>query len=375
MAKAVRIRIRSGNEEHTSMDSFCENFDLKDIIPLMDGRLERWLRQKQENALADEVSKLSSDVISEDESCLFNFILLFFQNTPHNILNLNMLAKEWVESPKYKKNGLYLYKYLLKKGDSDAAMFLYDNDVLPDNCRLVDLLSEKQGEKDSTGNIEYILGISYFNGFGVNVDIEHGNTLINRAFDKNHPKAKQFVKDRIYDKALLAQGEDSYSKLDISEYWEDKDVVNNNNIRLYIRKFESWDIGDYNKIIMNDSNVKELEFAKFLKILTYIINCDAIEDEEIIKNWLCNFFHGILYRESQFVYAILLYSIDKSSAQYKTILNDIRLDYCPAIYLLNSEVNLIKVFSTEWKKLKIVDFDKMDPIEQIKYIIHHLFEF
>ena len=44
-AKPVKIRIKSGGEEHTSLDSLKRNFNISDIQPLLDGRLVRWLKQ------------------------------------------------------------------------------------------------------------------------------------------------------------------------------------------------------------------------------------------------------------------------------------------------------------------------------------------
>lgn len=40
-AKAVRIRIKSGGEEHSSLDSLKRNFNLSDVRVLLDGRLSR----------------------------------------------------------------------------------------------------------------------------------------------------------------------------------------------------------------------------------------------------------------------------------------------------------------------------------------------
>lgn len=40
-AKPVKIRIKSGGEEHSSLDSLKRNFNISDIQPLLDGRLVR----------------------------------------------------------------------------------------------------------------------------------------------------------------------------------------------------------------------------------------------------------------------------------------------------------------------------------------------
>lgn len=58
-AKAVKIRITSGNEEHSSLQSLQENFVWKDVALLFDGRLIKWLRRIGENSIADKLSALS----------------------------------------------------------------------------------------------------------------------------------------------------------------------------------------------------------------------------------------------------------------------------------------------------------------------------
>jgi hypothetical protein len=180
MAKAVRIRIRSGNEEHTSLESLKHNFNIEDIEPLLlDGRLERWLRQKHENAIADSISIISEEFKDKDIDSVYELLNVFFPGILHDI---DKLAECWSNSIEYKKNGEYLYQYLVRHGDSKAAIYLYNNNVLPSDINIFSLLSESQGANDKSGNVEYILGICYFEGNGVNKDIEKGNELINKAF-------------------------------------------------------------------------------------------------------------------------------------------------------------------------------------------------
>lgn len=51
-AKPIRIRIKSGGEEHSSLDSLRQNLCVQDLWPLVkDKRLSRWLRQLGEVVL------------------------------------------------------------------------------------------------------------------------------------------------------------------------------------------------------------------------------------------------------------------------------------------------------------------------------------
>ncbi len=54
-SKPIRIRVKSGGEEHSTLESLLNQFDVKDLLPLLDGRLSRWLKQQGETALATKV--------------------------------------------------------------------------------------------------------------------------------------------------------------------------------------------------------------------------------------------------------------------------------------------------------------------------------
>lgn len=59
-AKPIRIRIKLGDSEHSSLDSVKDNFSIEELYPLFkDGRLERWLRQIGEIVVADKVQAIS----------------------------------------------------------------------------------------------------------------------------------------------------------------------------------------------------------------------------------------------------------------------------------------------------------------------------
>ena len=74
MAKAVRIRIKSGGETHNSLESLLRNFWIEDIIPLQDGRLSRWLEQKK--AIITLQKKTQEDL--RDYSLALEFCHQFF---------------------------------------------------------------------------------------------------------------------------------------------------------------------------------------------------------------------------------------------------------------------------------------------------------
>lgn len=80
-AKPIRIRIVSGGEEHSSLESLRKNFSPKDLIPLVrNEQLIKWLRQQHEEELAEKVSAfrltLTDSDPDKDETLEFIFTFL-----------------------------------------------------------------------------------------------------------------------------------------------------------------------------------------------------------------------------------------------------------------------------------------------------------
>lgn len=113
-AKPVKIRIKSGGEEHVSLESLKHNFCVEDIRLLLDGRLTRWLKQRNEEALAKEIDNWDTFSLDTPKGYL-DFIMLFFQNDlPSDSINTLLdLAQYWENKTEYKKNSLILYQHLL----------------------------------------------------------------------------------------------------------------------------------------------------------------------------------------------------------------------------------------------------------------------
>lgn len=119
-AKPVKIRIKSGGEEHSSLDSLMHNFDICDIKPLLDGRLTRWLKQQGENKLADMVDGIDVSSLETTHGVMYLMRIFFSEYIEKNgICDLLALTESWLKSSSYRKNGEKLCSYI--------AWYLFDN--------------------------------------------------------------------------------------------------------------------------------------------------------------------------------------------------------------------------------------------------------
>lgn len=98
-ARPVRIRIKSGGEEHSSFESLMRLFCVKDLLPsAKDGRLSRWLRQQEKDNVAERVEALqeSLSLINDPipEQNYIEFVLAFF-DLGDNISTKQELSEKW----------------------------------------------------------------------------------------------------------------------------------------------------------------------------------------------------------------------------------------------------------------------------------------
>lgn len=121
-AKAVRIRIKSGGEEHSSLDSLKKNFDLSDVRVLLDGRLSRWLKQQGEHDLASKIESSDKEKLIKDD---FFLCKLFFDTEIDNIYsNIHSFADYCIGDSNYKKTGINLLRDIVCN-DPNVAKNIY----------------------------------------------------------------------------------------------------------------------------------------------------------------------------------------------------------------------------------------------------------
>ena len=201
-AKPIRIRIKSGGEEHSSLDSLRQNLCVQDLWPLVkDKRLSRWLMQLGEVDLAHAIDALSVGQL--DVSTYFKILFLFFKDElyAHCVMDLYTLFSFWHDCEKRKsKNYDSLRKYLLSKYEGAKFIFKQCPEEVSDG-EWWDVFCTFEKEEDSDFLFEQ--GKLAFEGFtksdGSNFkDIILGIKLIEKAAELQKQKAIDFVNSNTF---------------------------------------------------------------------------------------------------------------------------------------------------------------------------------
>lgn len=125
-AKPVRIRIKSGGEEHFNLESLKRSFSVQDLWEsVTGGRLSRWLRQQNEFELAKQVESFCQIEKPSIEEYI-KFSSLFFENEMEGVPNdANALVKFYKER-NLRKNFHFAFSYLLHSLDYQTGKIWYD---------------------------------------------------------------------------------------------------------------------------------------------------------------------------------------------------------------------------------------------------------
>lgn len=276
-AKPVKIRIKSGGKEHSSLESLKQNFAIQDIIPLLDGRLERWLRQQGNDQVADDVKAFGEVGLETDEG-LFGFIKCFFNEELQrlDVKTPIQLAEYWSNVPYYKKDSEWLYKYLLRR-NSVAAKCLYRNNLIQD-VNWFDIFSNFESEED--GEILYILGILLINGDYVVADEDRGMSYVEKAAKCKYEEAIQYLIDY---KVKRSSRVGKSSETVIPPSTEECKKIGN--------RFECVDVDKMKKLVQKIWQKRDISpyymsiNQKEEKIINFIRICRAILDKSAELSW------------------------------------------------------------------------------------------
>ena len=299
-AKPIRIRIKSGGEEHSSLDSLRQNLCVQDLWPLVkDKRLSRWLMQLGEVDLAHAIDALSVGQL--DVSTYFKVLVIFLKDdlVGHHVTELYTLFSFWHDCEKRKsKNYDSLRKYLLSTYEGAKFIFKQYPEEVSDGEWWV-VFSKFENEEDPEFLFEQ--GKLAFEGFtNFDKDLVRGKKLIEKAAELHNQKAIDFVKSNKFDVArkLAMLTPEAKEKIDnLIVKWKDE------MLGFSTRKT------NYDEEIVRE--VKQLlrEFASLRK--TYkMFNREAVRTEAEVKYEVLDK-SNVFYKERKFVLDLAQYSYDK----------------------------------------------------------------
>lgn len=302
-AKPIRIRIKSGGEEHSSLDSLRQNLCVQDLWPLIkDDRLSRWLRQLGEVDLAHAIDVVPKEQL--DGSTYFRILSLFLEDdfVGHDITELYSLFSFWHDNEmRGSKSYNDLRNYLFSQYNGVKFLFKqYANEFSKEEwwntfCNF---------EKNEDPEFLFAQGKLAFDGFansnGITPDIELGKSLIEKAANYQNQEAIDFMNSNKFDVArkrakLTPEAKEKIDNLIVR--WKDE------MLGFSTRKT------NYDEEIVRE--VKQLlqEFASLRK--TYkMFNREAVRDEAAARyNNIDE--SDIFFKERQFVLDLARYSYDK----------------------------------------------------------------
>lgn len=299
-AKPIRIRIKSGEEEHSSLDSLRRNLCVQELWPLIkDHRLSRWLRQLGEVDLAHDIDALSESQL--DFSTYFKVLLLFLKDdlVGRHVTELYTLFSFWHDCEKRKsKNYDSLRKYLLSTYEGAKFIFKQYPEEVSDG-EWWKVFCTFENEEDPEFLFEQ--GKLAFEGFtNFDKDLVRGKKLIEKAAELHNQKAIDFVKSNKFDVArkLAMLTPEAKEKIDnLIVKWKDE------MLGFSTRKT------NYDEEIVRE--VKQLlrEFASLRK--TYkMFNREAVRTEAEVKYDVLDK-SNVFYKERKFVLDLAQYSYDK----------------------------------------------------------------
>ena len=395
-AKPVKIRIKSGGEEHSSLDSLKRNFNISDIQPLLDGRLVRWLKQQGENELANVIGEVDSESLNTLQGVM-NVMQIFFKNyieanAVHNPLEL---TKHWLSSSSFRKNGENLFYKISWLWDDPASLeiikYLYKHreELNVPKCDWFLIFNMWINDEDKTDpEVLYIVGKMQWEGYQFNdvylkkhyPEDPDGLKLIEKAARLGCQEANLFIFEynrRQKERAQQAQAASQIIVGDIqfSSAFGTKTVADTNRfdgvdkdkIRKWIRhNWGGWHVGTLIFSSEEYPNYKErciLDFLSTAHYLGYISERFGFEKAlEEAKSLFAVKDTDILRREKMFIIG-LLYLWIGYRAQSNGIFKEIR-DYKLASFMLGNT-----------RVIDHLDFKSMPFQTQLSFIKDHLFDY
>lgn len=380
-AKPIRIRIKSGGEEHFSLDSLCRNLCVQELWPLIkDHRLSRWLMQLGKVDLAHEIDALSESQL--DFSTYFKVLVIFLKDdlVGRNVTELYSLFSFWHDCEKRKsKNYDSLRKYLLSKYEGAKFIFKqYPKEFSDGEWWNVFCNFEKEEDPEflfKQGKLAFER-FTKNDGSNFDKDLVRGKELIEKAAELHNQEAIDFVKSNKFDVArkLAMLTPEVKEKIDnlISRWKIDKDG--------FITKKTAYDeeiFRDVKKLLQEFTSLRRT-YSRF--------NLKAVREEAEAKYAELDE-SDIFYKERKFVLDLIKYSCcRKTPGLFVKLAEDYH--YPLALYMIRStnKGELTKIMQS-MKQVNVMNdyglqnsidgfcFIKAKFADRLVFIVDHLFKY
>lgn len=354
-AKPIRIRIKSGGEEHFSLDSLRQNLNVQDLWPLIkDNRLSRWLRQLGETELAHSVESLINEEL--DEHAYFYVLKLFLKERFDNsqIHDIYSLFGYWHDCEKRTpKNYDSLRKYLLSQYEGAKFIFKQYSEEISDG-EWWDVFSKYKNKEDpeflfKQGKLAFE-GFTKSDGSNFDKDLVRGKELIEKAAELHNQEAIDFVKSNKFDVArkLAMLTPEAKEKIDnLICRWKSEKIG-------FITKKTAYD----EEIVRE---VKKLlqEFTLLWKASAFVVTAEAEAKYDDLDE------SDVFFKERKFVLDLVHYSYSKEiPGLFVRLAEDYH--YPLAQYMIHRPIdNRIDGFA----------FAKSSFSNQLGFIVDHLFKY
>lgn len=380
-AKPIRIRIKSGGEEHSSLDSLRQNLCVQDLWPLVkDKRLSRWLRQLGEVELAHDIDALSESQL--DFPTYFKVLVIFLKDdlVGHHVTELYTLFSFWHDCEKRKsKNYDSLRKYLLSQYEGAKFIFKQYPEEASDG-EWWNVFCNFENEEDpeflfEQGKLAFE-GFTKSDGSNFDKDLVCGKKLIEKAAELHYQKAVDFVANSntfgVARKLAMLTPE---AKVKIDS--------------LIIRwKKDSWCFVTKKTIYDEEIvwNVKQLlqEFTSLWKIYVMFSWKEVREEAEAKYAELDE--SDIFYKERKFVLDLVKYSCGvKTPGLFVKLAEDYH--YPLALYMIRSTNKVLTEIKQSMIQVNVINdyglqnsidgfcFIKARFTERLAFILDHLFTY
>lgn len=294
-AKPVKIRIMSGGEEHSSLDSLLHHFDIEDVCSLLDGRLSRWLKGQNEQELAEYIESIENKEPYNDNRKVDIIKRLFVKEDMPECHTLLDVAEWWRKTTDYSANCQLLYQYIVKTCDAEELLKIYEKkDDLPYINNWLDFFEQHKDEHNA--DVWYWYGV-----------LSNQNSWIEKAAKDGSSLAKDYI-----------QIEEKTAK------------VNANNLRTIKMRFGDSPYNPDRNMSLSLSNFKDLNLSDkektIIKFLTDLADIRKMRDQWDIILYIYGSRWGeelegesFLRQEKMFLLGLYAYYSSKTGT-YSTIL-------------------------------------------------------